>query len=335
MFISSERYFFSLSCKRIYCKLECMKKMDRRRFLKQVSLWSAGAVLAPPVFHLTSPSLSASEISSDIVVARGDDYPGMVERVVLSLGGMQAFVKKGDKVVVKPNMGWDRRVEQGANTHPKVVAQLVKLCLDAGASTVSVFDRTCNEERRCYSNSGIASALKKIRDKRIRLDYIDDRKFIPVVIQNGRVLKKWSFYKDALTADCYINVPVAKHHSLSGLSIGLKNIMGVIGGSRGRIHYQLGSKLADLNRVIKPELTIVDATRVIVRNGPQGGDLKDVKQFNTIVGSLDPVAADAYATTLFGLKPNQIDATVEAYKAGLGQMNLNNCNIHELETLSG
>ena len=301
--------------------------MDRRKFLKQVSLWSAGIIVTPPVFNLTPKLFASPLIKPDIIVAKGNDYPNMVRQVVQSLGGMQAFVKKGDKVVIKPNIGWDRNVEQGANTHPMVVKELAILCLEAGASKVFVFDRTCNEERRCYNNSGIKSALKEIRDKRLRLEYIDDRKFVPVNIKNGKVLKEWSFYKDALEADCYINVPVAKHHSLSGLSIGLKNVMGVIGGWRGKIHYKLGEKLADLNMVIKPEITIVDATRVIVRNGPQGGDLNDVQKLDTIVGSVDPVAADAYATTLFGLKPDQIKSTMEAYKRGLGQMDLTKCNI--------
>ena len=304
--------------------------MDRRKFLKQVSLWSAGMIITPPVFNLTPELLSSELAAPEVLVAQGTDYPGMVQKIFTSLNPARPLIKTGDKIVIKPNIGWDRSIEQGANTHPLVVAELAKLCLDAGASSVSVFDRTCNEERRCYHNSGIKSALENIRDKRIRLDYIDDRKFIPVTIKNGKVLKEWSFYKDALEADCYINVPVAKHHSLSGLSIGLKNIMGIIGGWRGKIHYQLGVKLADLNTVVKPQLTLVDATRVIVRNGPQGGSLADVKTLNTIIGSTDPVAADAYATTLFGLKPKVIESTVEAYKKGLGQMDLGKCHIRNL-----
>jgi len=304
--------------------------MDRRKFLKQVSLWSAGMILAPPVFNIT-PELSAVPVlKPEILVAKDREYAFLVRKMVQALGGMTSFVKNGDKVVLKPNIGWDRSVEQGANTHPLIVAELARLCLDAGASRVRVFDRTCNEERRCYHNSGIASELEKIRDKRLQLEYVDDRKFVPVKILNGSVLKEWSFYRDALEADCYINLPVAKHHSLSRLSLGLKNIMGVVGGWRGRLHYQLGPKLADLNRVIRPELTLVDATRVIVRNGPQGGDLKDVKILDTLIGSRDPVAADAFATTLFDLTPDQIESTVEAYKSGLGQMNLDQCHIQYL-----
>ncbi|MFH2059591.1 MAG: DUF362 domain-containing protein [Pseudomonadota bacterium] len=305
--------------------------MDRRDFLQQVSLWSAGIILTPPVFQLTTNALADVITQPDIFVAKGKDYTAMVEQVIEKMGGLKAFIKPGDKVVIKPNIGWDRTVDQAANTHPVVVGKLARLCLDAGASKVLVFDRTCNEERRCYTNSGIKQALEKIKDKRISLEYIDNRKFVPVTIKDASVLGQWTFYKDALEADCYINLPVAKHHGLSQLSLGLKNIMGIIGGSRGRIHSQLGKKLADLNRVITPAFTLVDATRVIVRNGPQGGDLADVKELDTIIGSQDPVAADAFATTLFGLTPDQIDSTVYAHKAGLGQMDLGRCNIRYLK----
>ncbi len=300
--------------------------MDRRKFLQQVSLWSAGAVLSPPVFSLI-PGAAATTGVSDILVAKGENYAAMVGALVEKMGGIKSFVKAGDKVVIKPNMGWDRTVEQAANTHPVVVTELAKLCLDAGASRVLVFDRTCNEERRCYKNSGIKDALNALKDPRIRVSYVDSRKFVPVTIKGGNVLQQWSFYKDALEADVYINVPKAKHHGLSTLSLGLKNIMGVIGGGRGRIHFRLGEKLADLNRVIVPALTVVDATRVIVRNGPQGGNLADVKTLNTLIGSGDTVAADAFAATLFDLTPEKIDAIVYAHRAGLGQMDLDQCRI--------
>ena len=157
--------------------------------------------------------------------------------------------------------------------------------------------------------------------------YVEDRKFVPVTIKQGKSLKEWSFYKDALEADCYINVPVAKHHSSSGLSMGLKNAMGVIGGWRGKIHYDLSAKIADLNLVIRPNFTLVDATRVITRNGPSGGSLADVKQLDTMIAGTDPIAVDAYTTTLFGLHPEDIGSTVEGFKRGLGQIDLDRCNI--------
>jgi len=201
--------------------------------------------------------------------------------------------------------------------------------LEAGAAEVRVFDYTCNEKRRCYNNSGMLEAIKSIGNKKAKLYHVDKRKFVPVKIAKGRSLKEWKIYKDALTADSYINVPVAKHHGLSRLTLGLKNSMGVIGGRRGSLHHDLGQNLADLATVIQPSLTIVDATRILLNNGPQGGSIEDVKQMDTLIGSTDPVAADALATTLFGLKPNDISSTVAAHRMGLGQMDPDKMNIIE------
>jgi uncharacterized protein (DUF362 family) len=203
-----------------------------------------------------------------------------------------------------------------------VVKALVEHTLAAGAAEVLVFDRTCNEERRCYVNSGLKEALGNIKDKRVKFFHPDDRKFIPVDIERGKAVNRLEIYKDALEADSYINVPIAKHHSLSGLTLGIKNSMGVLGGRRGNMHHNLGQKLADLATVVRPKLTVIDATRILLRNGPQGGDLDDVKILDTVIASADPVAADAYATTLFGLKPEAIESTVAAYKLGLGEMDL-------------
>jgi uncharacterized protein (DUF362 family) len=230
-------------------------------------------------------------------------------------------------VVVKPNMGWDRTPEQAANTHPQVVQALVRLARDAGASRVLVFDRTCNEARRCYQNSGIRPAVTALEDKGVQCDYIDERRFVPVDIEKGRSLTQWEFYRDALEADCYINVPVAKHHGLARLTLGLKNTMGVIGGRRGRIHDDIGQNLADLATVIRPRLTVIDATRMLLRNGPQGGNLKDVRVADTLIASADPVAADAYATTLFGLEPQEIGSTRAAFEMGLGEMDLSRVQV--------
>ncbi|NNK57977.1 MAG: DUF362 domain-containing protein [Desulfofustis sp.] len=293
--------------------------MNRRRFLKQVALYSGGLSLSLPLFRIPE-SLALDMPVPDVAQVTGSDYTALVKKTMDLLGSMGSFVKPGDKVVVKPNIGWDRSPEQGANTHPEVVSALVVLALDAGADQVQVFDYTCNEKRRCYNNSGMTDAIKSIGSKKARLVHVDQRKFVPVKIAKGQSLKQWDFYKDALTADCYINVPVAKHHGLSRLSLGLKNSMGVIGGRRGALHHDLGQNLADLATVLRPQLTIVDATRILTDNGPQGGSLKDVKVLDTLLGSVDPVAADAMATALFGLAPEDISSTVAAHRMGLGQM---------------
>ena len=304
--------------------------MDRREFLKQVALWYAGLVTTAPVFRMTSRALAETLVKPDIVVARGDDYYKITAAVIEQMGGISRFVKAGARVVVKPNIGWDRTPEQAADTHPRVVRALVELALDAGAGSVQVFDRPCNEERRCYQNSGIKPELDKIKDRRVRCEFIDDRKFIPVKIERGRALSEWEFYKDALEADCYINVPIAKHHGLSGLTLGLKNVMGVIGGRRGKIHHDIAQNLADLNTVVRPALTVVDATRILLRNGPQGGDIADVSVRNTVLASTDPVAADAYASTLFGVSPDMLASTAAAYRMGLGEMDLQKCRVTEI-----
>ncbi len=300
--------------------------MNRRNFLKEMARYTAGLTLMPPLFSIL-PQARGESPPPLLAVGEGNDYAALVSKVLGPWGGMKAFVKKGDRVVVKPNIGWDRTPEQGANTHPEIVKTVMKLALEAGASQVLAFDRPVNEERRCYVNSGIKAAVESLNDRRAQCLFMDSRKFVPVRIARGKSISEWEFYRDALEADAYINLPVAKQHSSSGLTLGLKNIMGVIGGSRGKIHFNLGQRIADLNTVLKPKLTLMDATRILLRNGPQGGDLKDVKVLNTLLASTDTVAVDAYATTFFGLKPEEVESTKAAYQFGLGEMDLKKIKI--------
>lgn len=291
--------------------------MDRRRFLQLLGLtsltcsWPLNRVFAAPV-------------GPQVAVTIGTDHARISRDVIALLGGMKRFVKPGDIVVVKPNMGWDRAPEYGANTSPIVVKTIVEEVLRAGAKTVKVFDRTCNDQRRCYVNSGMVAALKGM--KGVELKQIEEERFRKVKL-NGQTLKEWELYDEALSANVYINVPVAKHHGLSTLTLGLKNVMGIMGGNRGSIHKHLDGALADVNAVVKSHLTIIDATRILTAHGPQGGNLADVKTLNTIIASTDIVAADAYATTLFGKQPDEIAVTVAAYKRGLGEMNLKKVQI--------
>lgn len=295
--------------------------MNRREFLRDVLLWSAGLSLSVPRFTV-STVFAASEPSPLVAIGTSTDYAKLTAGVIDALGGMGNFVRRGDRVVVKPNIGWDRSPDQGANTHPLVVKAVIEQALAAGAVSVQVFDRPCNDPRRSYKNSGIEDMVRSIRDKKVRIEHMDDRKFVPVDIARGKAVSRLEIYRDALEADCYINVPVAKHHGLSRLTLNLKNSMGVLGGNRGRLHHDLGQKLADLATVLRPTLNVIDATRILLRNGPQGGSLDDVKTINTIIASADPVAADAYATTLFDLEPGDIESTVAAHAMGLGEMDI-------------
>jgi uncharacterized protein (DUF362 family) len=255
-------------------------------------------------------------------VRKGKDVPAIVRAAITALGGMGAFVKAGEVVVVKPNIGWDRTVELAANTHPLVVRPVVELCLEAGAKKVLVFDRTCNDPRRCYVQSGIAAAVEGLKSAKVSMEQIDRRAFIDVDIKGGIDQQRWSFYQPALGADRFINLPIAKHHSISTITVGMKNVMGVIGGNRGTMHRNIAEALADINTIIRSDLTIVDATRILVANGPQGGRLEDVKILDTIIASPDIVAADAYSATLFGLQPHDIASIVAGAKRGLGTLDL-------------
>jgi uncharacterized protein (DUF362 family) len=190
-----------------------------------------------------------------------------------------------------------------------------------------VFDRSCANAQRSYANSGIKAAVEAIGDARATCPFMDERKYIPVKIENGKAVQQWDLYRDALEADCYINVPVAKHHGLTRLTLGMKNVMGICGGRRGQIHQQIAQKLAELTQVVRPKLTVIDATRIMLRKGPQSASPEDVKVIDTIVASADPVAADAYATTLFDLKPGDIGSTVAAYEMGMGEMNLDKIRV--------
>ncbi len=297
------------------------KRMNRRLFLQKSLAWSTAAGLQVPLLHIPVKYVMAQS-QPEVAAVTGKQYDQLVRHLFAMLGGMEQFVKSGDTVVIKPNIGWDRSLEQAANTHPLVVRTMAELALEAGAARVKIFDRTCNEKRRCYVNSGMQQTIDDLDDNRVRLEHIDTRKFITLDIKKGKSLTRWEVYRDALEADCYINVPIAKHHGLSRLTLGLKNSMGVIGGNRGSLHFDLAQKLADLATVLQPTLTVVDATRILLRNGPQGGRLDDVKILDTLVGTTDPVAADAYATTLFDLRPEQIESTVAAHRMGLGEMDL-------------
>lgn len=286
--------------------------MNRRTFMKAAG---SASLLAPMVLR---EALAARELPV-VAIAEGTDYPAITRRSIAAVGGMKRFVKPGDVVVVKPNMGWDRSTELAANTHPQVVRAVVEECLAAGAKKVKVFDNTCNDARRCYVNSGIEAALKGLQH--VECKHIEAERFRKIQL-NGQFLKEWELYDEALSATVFINVPVAKHHGLSKLTMGLKNIMGIMGGKRGYIHRNLDVAIADVNSHVKSHLTVIDATRILLAHGPQGGNIADVKVLNKVIASTDIVAADAVATTLFGMKPSDIPIIVAAHKRGLGEMSL-------------
>ena len=300
--------------------------IGRRKFLKIAAVAGSGFLFGK---NLDGFITSAEAFEPyDLVIARGQNkLPSTITKAALSaMGGIGKFISRGDIVVIKPNMAWDRLPEQAGNTNPDVVATVVKLCFEAGAKKVKVFDRTVNDPRRCYKQSGIADAVKAVGAE---VSFIDDRRFKEMSIK-GQVLKTWPLYKDIFESDKLINIPVAKHHGLAKLTMSMKNWMGVMGGQRGRIHQRLGESLADLALVIKPTLTVLDAVRILTRNGPQGGNLDDVKRIDTVVVGIDQVAVDSYGATLFGMSGSDLTYLKAASEAGIGVMDLSKLNIKKL-----
>jgi len=303
--------------------------MHRRDFLSHLAalglVAGAGRMLVlPEELWAMAPKETPQPL---VAKAQGTNYAHLVGDTIQALGGMKKFVNPGEVVVVKPNMAWDRTPEMGANAHPVVVRKVVELCLEAGAKQVKVLDHTCHDARKAYANSGIKAAVEGIKDPRAVVEYIDERRFVELNVEKARALKKWYFYKDILEADRFINIPVAKNHSESRLTMCLKNMMGAIGGWRGRIHVGLHQNIADMNLLLRPDLHILDATRIMLKNGPSGGRLEDVEVRNTVFAGTDPVALDAMGTALFGLKPADIGYIVKAHQASRGEMDLSKIKV--------
>ncbi|MGC9975134.1 MAG: DUF362 domain-containing protein [Syntrophales bacterium] len=295
--------------------------MNRRDFLK-TAIAAGVALTIPGNTEGLLGHLDAAE-KVDIAVAHGISPQAITKAAIDSLGGIKRFIGKGDIVVVKPNIGWDRMPEYAATTNPEVVSTVVKLCYEVGAKQVKVFDRSVVDPRRCYKQSGIADAA--VATDGI-VSFIDDRKFKEVKLP-GIVLKSWPLYTEVMEADKVINIPIAKTHGLSTLTLGMKNWMGIMGGSRGRIHQKIDGSLVDVAMFIKPTLVVLDAVRILTGNGPQGGSLSDVKKLNTVIVGTDQVAVDAYGATLFGLKGADIGYVIAGHKAGLGTMDLSKLKI--------
>jgi uncharacterized protein (DUF362 family) len=261
----------------------------------------------------------------------------MVQRALNALGGMNKLVSKGNRVIIKPNIAWNQKPEFAANTNPYVVAALVELCREAGADVVKVMDHTCSTNPEpSYNNSGIAAAA---RQAGAEVTYLNKNRFTDFTIPDGKILKSWSFYEEMVYAnevDILINVPIAKQHGTSRLSMGLKNVFGMIGGDRGSLHTDIHPKIADLNKFVKIDLTVLDAFRILKNHGPTGGRLDDVDNSSDrarrIIVSTDPIAVDAYGATLFGIQPADVGYIRESHEQGLGNIDYRLKGFEEINT---
>ena len=250
-----------------------------------------------------------------LVVVKGGEPRELVQRAFDDLGCIRRFVSRQDVVVLKPNIAWDRTPEQAANTNPDLVAEVVRQCWQAGAKRVIVTDVSCNEPRRCFHRSGIQAAARAEGAEVI----LPDPELFREVDMGGVVLKSWPVFTPFLEADKIFNLPIAKHHVLTGATLGMKNWYGILGGERNRLHQQIHQSLADLASFMLPTVTLMDCYRVLVRNGPTGGNLEDAVLKKTLVAGTDPVAIDAYvAKAYWNLDPAQLPYLQMATARGLG-----------------
>jgi uncharacterized protein (DUF362 family) len=299
--------------------------MERRDFLKKSF---AAGIAAGSIASLTNFSdLFASPPSAnfDMVAIKGGEADTMFDLAIEQLGGINKFVKKGQDVVVKPNIGWDVVPELGANTNPKLVSRIVKRCYEAGAKNVYVFDHTCDEWTKCYSNSGIERAAKDAGAKVVSGD--SEKYYQEVEIPQGKILKKAKVHELLLQSAVFINVPILKHHGSGRVTVSLKNLMGVVWDRRYWHQNGLHQCIADFGTFRKPDLNIVDAYLVMKRNGPRGTSKEDVIEMKSQIISTDMVAADAAATKMFGMEPDKVPHILMADELRVGTKDLDKLNI--------
>jgi uncharacterized protein (DUF362 family) len=229
-----------------------------------------------------------------MTVVQGGEPRALVQKSLENLGGIRRFVSRQDVVVIKPNIAWDRTPEQAANTNPDVVAEVVRQCWQAGAKRVIVTDVSCNEPRRCFQRSGIQAAARAEGAEVI----LPDPELYREVELGGVVLKSWPVFTPFLEADKIFNLPIAKHHGLTGVTLGMKNWYGILGGQRNRLHQQIHQSLADLASFMLPTVTLIDCYRILLRNGPTGGNLDADCLFR---GQFIAFAGDGHGVHNFGI----------------------------------
>jgi uncharacterized protein (DUF362 family) len=305
--------------------------MDRRDFIKKSVLLSASAGIAGSLVNLSNV-IAKTKFSFpkpyDLVAIKGGEPYAMFDKAIESFGGMKTFVKKGQTVVIKPNIGWDVTADKAGNTNPQLVRQIIKHCFNAGAKDVYVFDHTCEYWKKCYANSGIESAVKDAGGKIVSGE--SEGYYHEVQVKSGSKLKNAKVHELILNSDVFINVPILKHHSSAEVTIGMKNLMGAVW-DRGFWHQNnLHQCIADFASYRKPDLTIVDAYNVMKRNGPRGVSKEDVITMKSLIISRDIVAADAAGAKLFGKEPEKIDYIRFASEMRLGEINLNKLSINRI-----
>ena len=311
--------------------------MDRRNFLRAVALTGAALTTAKKTdaMSVLTQSFETANVANkyDLVAVMGGEPEAMFRKAIAEMGGMSNFIGKGDKVCVKPNIGWDQPVEMGANTNPKLVEEIIKQCFDAGASEVTVFDHSCDDWRKSYTNSGIEAAARKAGAKVVPAH--QESYYKTVSLPKGRSLKTAKIHQAIVDSDKWINVPVLKNHGGAQLTISMKNYMGIVW-DRGYFHANdLQQCIADVcTYPKKPVLNIVDAYRLMKTSGPRGRSLSDVVLSKGLFISQDIVAADTAAANFFNqareMPLKNVTHISKGEELGIGTMKLDNLNIRRV-----
>lgn len=303
----------------------------RRDFLKTgLALGALAALPRLPRLGAAESSPSSSDATRPVLAAvRDGSRSAMLDAALAALGGLGAFVKPGQTVLVKPNIGWDAPPERSANTHPELVARLVKLCLEAGAKSVSVFDNTCDQWELTYEHSGIARAARDAGA--VVVNGKDESLYREVAIPGGVKLQRALVHSLVLDSDVFLNVPVLKHHSGTLMTAAMKNLMGCIWDRRAYHAHDLHQSIADFLLLKKPTLNIVDAYHPMVRNGPRGRTADDLVEMRTLLASTDPVAIDAASARLLNLDPALVTYIKIGAAMKLGTMDLARVDVRRIK----
>jgi uncharacterized protein (DUF362 family) len=305
--------------------------MNRRDFFKkslQASLLAGTTRTFGNYKELLAYSKYLPPSPFDLAAIKGGEPDVMFDKAIASMGGMKAFVKKGQTVVVKPNIGWAVSPERGGNTNPLLINRIVKHCFEAGAKDVYVFDHTCDDWKRCYSNSGIEKAAKDAGAKVV--SGASEGYYQNVSVNSGKVMQDAKVHELILGSDVFINVPVLKSHGSAEITVGMKNLMGIVWDRRFWHRNDLHQCIADFASFRKPDLTIVDAYYVMKKNGPRGVSLDDVVTMKSQIIGRDIVAVDSAAAKLFGVDPKDIYYIKYAEEMKLGTTDLSKLSINRI-----
>ena len=307
--------------------------MNRKEFLKSLVAASlASSVVSFDRFSLLAQGRDGSV--PDMVAVLGGEPPEMFEKGIAAFGGIGNYVKKGDRVVLKPNAAWDRVPELAANTNPELMAAVVKACFNAGAKEVLAFDHTCDNWKKSYENSGIEKAVNEAGGKMIPAD--EEGYYQEVALPLGKSLKKTKIHKAILDCDVWLNIPILKVHRGAKMTVSMKNLMGIVWNRQEFHRNDLSQSIADINTFSKkPALNIVDAYRLMKSNGPRGLGEGDVVLTKGLFISPDPVAVDAAATKFLGrvtkMTVEEVNHIAYAHELGLGTMDLDSLNIERIK----